>query len=243
MHILIANDNDLDTLDGLLEAGGTAPWVVPKSALPGDLCAFAHGGQGIVAIGEVVSAPALAVEDPWKGRYVAQVGEVEALADPLEFEELIRMFPQWKWPTYPRMYTTPPEAIATALFDAARDNLNERPLDLDSVLAFEGAPRLRRHLVRERDRSIVIAKLQEFSERTGGLVCEVCRFDFRRAYGSLGKGFCEVHHLLPIGARDQDEVTRLEDLAVVCSNCHRMLHRGEGISIEDLRGIWERNVG
>jgi predicted HNH restriction endonuclease len=44
-------------------------------------------------------------------------------------------------------------------------------------------------------------------------------------YGSLGSGFSEVHHLRPLSQRKSNEPTRLEELSIVCSNCHRMLHR------------------
>jgi predicted HNH restriction endonuclease len=53
-----------------------------------------------------------------------------------------------------------------------------------------------------------------------------CGFDFERAYGELGRGYAHVHHKRPLSERDGDEVTRLEDLAVVCANCHAMIHLG-----------------
>ncbi|HYT71491.1 MAG TPA: HNH endonuclease, partial [Gemmatimonadales bacterium] len=56
--------------------------------------------------------------------------------------------------------------------------------------------------------------------------CEVCGFDFLHRYGSIGDGFAEVHHKVPLGRALGERKTKLNDLAVVCSNCHRMLHRG-----------------
>ena len=44
-------------------------------------------------------------------------------------------------------------------------------------------------------------------------------------YGKLGEGYCEVHHKIPLASFDAKRVTRLDDLAIVCSNCHRMIHR------------------
>lgn len=242
MHILIATDGDLDLLDEALAANSTTPWIVPKSAAVGDVCAFAHGGQGIVALGKVLSQPEHVSKGHWQGRYAATVGDIEALAEPVQFSELIAMFPDWKWPTYPRMYTTPPDTIAAVLLAALQDYVLERPIDVDAVLAFEGAPHIRRHLVRERDRSVVRAKIEEVQRASGSLECEVCGFDFHRAYGSLGKGFCEVHHVLPIGSRIGNEPTRLSDLAIVCSNCHRMLHRSADETITSLRKLVERSA-
>ena len=59
----------------------------------------------------------------------------------------------------------------------------------------------------------------------GKLCCEACGFDFEAKYGRHGNGYCEVHHLIPISQMDKGGVTTLDDLAVVCSNCHRVIHR------------------
>jgi len=46
-------------------------------------------------------------------------------------------------------------------------------------------------------------------------------------YGELGAGFAEVlHHLRPLAEMDGPVETMLDDPAVVCVNCHRMLHLG-----------------
>jgi hypothetical protein len=45
-----------------------------------------------------------------------------------------------------------------------------------------------------------------------------------RAYGSAASDYCEVHHLLPLSAVDHTARTRMEDLAILCANCHRVVH-------------------
>jgi len=61
-------------------------------------------------------------------------------------------------------------------------------------------------------------------------------FDFAAKYGDLGAGFLEAHHILPLAAIGP-AITRLADLAVVCSNCHRMLHRAKPwMTLAELRG-------
>ncbi len=60
-----------------------------------------------------------------------------------------------------------------------------------------------------------------------GTKCYVCGFDFFEHYGKLGEGFIEVHHRRPLylkGDKPQ-KIDPIKDLAPVCSNCHRMLHR------------------
>jgi predicted HNH restriction endonuclease len=59
-----------------------------------------------------------------------------------------------------------------------------------------------------------------------GAVCQVCGFCFGSQYGHIGDGYIEVHHLHPISLRKHKKMaTHVEDVRVVCSNCHRMLHR------------------
>ncbi|WP_234384821.1 HNH endonuclease [Streptomyces sp. MMG1121] len=52
----------------------------------------------------------------------------------------------------------------------------------------------------------------------------MCDFNFARAYGELGDGYIEVHHVTPLHASGARE-TKLDDLACLCANCHRMCHR------------------
>ncbi|MBY5516208.1 HNH endonuclease [Rhizobium leguminosarum] len=95
----------------------------------------------------------------------------------------------------------------------------------------EGAAQLRTHLRRERSKSLV----DRFKLELTSFACSVCGFDFFETYGDLGLGFIEAHHKLPISQLLPGAKTRLEDLAPVCSNCHRMLHRSGGMSVEALR--------
>jgi 5-methylcytosine-specific restriction protein A len=62
-----------------------------------------------------------------------------------------------------------------------------------------------------------------------------CQFDFAATYGLLGREFAEVHHLRPLADLDGPIETTLADLAVVCANCHRMLHvSGNCLTLEEL---------
>ena len=76
-----------------------------------------------------------------------------------------------------------------------------------------------------------------------GLRCMACRFDFATTYGDLGDGYIECHHLNPLSERADSDwpkelVTSIEQVAVLCANCHRMIHRRRpALSIEDLRDL------
>ncbi len=96
-----------------------------------------------------------------------------------------------------------------------------------------------RHLQRERSSALVQRKKARFLKVHGRLFCEACGFDFQATYGPhLGAGFMECHHLRPVATLGPGDSTSLEDLALVCSNCHRMLHRARPwVLREGLRGL------
>lgn len=81
---------------------------------------------------------------------------------------------------------------------------------------------------RKREQKARRAKIALVLAKTGSLACEVpgCSFDFAESFGKVGEGFAHVHHLRPLSQARKGAKTRLEDLAVVCPNCHAMIHRG-----------------
>lgn len=89
----------------------------------------------------------------------------------------------------------------------------------------EGIAYERLHTARERNRALVLLAKQRAITRDGRLACQVCDFDFAQTYGEVGRNFIEAHHTVPLSQLDGERNTRVEDLALVCSNCHRMLHR------------------
>lgn len=61
-----------------------------------------------------------------------------------------------------------------------------------------------------------------------GTRCQACTLDFGERYGELGKGFIEAHHLRPIATLQEGVAVSYDvasDFAVLCPNCHRMIHR------------------
>lgn len=83
------------------------------------------------------------------------------------------------------------------------------------------------------------ARLRKKALEIHGFKCQVCGFDFEEKYGKWGKEFAEVHHVQPFSERKESEIKTdpIKDLAVLCSNCHRMVHRKKGttLSIEELK--------
>jgi HNH endonuclease len=89
----------------------------------------------------------------------------------------------------------------------------------------EGTLLYRKHRTRERNAKLVKLAKDRAMSRDGCLICEACGFDFGQKYGAVGQNFIECHHLLPVSELKSAQVTKLSDLALLCSNCHRMVHR------------------
>ena len=100
----------------------------------------------------------------------------------------------------------------------------------------EGRVLTRLHQRKERSAKLIAKKKEEVLKATGALSCEVCGFDFEMEYGEIGTGFAECHHTKPVSELDPGAKTKASDLAIVCANCHRMLHRARPwLTIEQLR--------
>jgi 5-methylcytosine-specific restriction protein A len=132
------------------------------------------------------------------------------------------------------LHTTAQAIIAASEVLGEPSSGEELMVDPEEVFP-EGRVLTRLHVQRERNRDAVAKKKSSILKTAGKLACEVCDFDFAREYGSVGAGFIECHHREPLSTLNGVSKTRLSDLALVCSNCHRMLHRKPWRSVEQLR--------
>jgi len=115
---------------------------------------------------------------------------------------------------------------------------NDEMSETDSVK--EGQLLYKLHKVRERDRRIIEAKKKKVLKEKGELKCEACNFDFGKTYGVMGKGYIECHHLIPLANFQINKETKLDDLALLCSNCHRMIHKDPSITtIKEFKSRWK----
>jgi len=102
--------------------------------------------------------------------------------------------------------------------------------------AIEGRILTAQHQRRERSRKIIMAKKAMVLKAHGNLACEACGFDFAKRYGKRGTGVIECHHTRPLEELGDGTPTRLSDLALLCANCHRVIHaRRPWLTIEELR--------
>lgn len=112
------------------------------------------------------------------------------------------------------------------LIAAKKPSLKPDGFDEDEEIGLdtEDLASLREHRHIERNRRLV-----ESAKKIHGYTCQVCGFDFERTYKVIGREFIEVHHLTPIHAIKNQKVTLdpKNDFAVLCANCHRMIHKSE----------------
>jgi 5-methylcytosine-specific restriction protein A len=122
-------------------------------------------------------------------------------------------------------------ALYSQLYEAETlGSSTSQPEPDEPVLQYEDATRFRIHKRIERN-----AKLSKAVKENKGCVCEVCKIDFEKIYGELGKGYIEAHHLRPLSTLKGYKVPMhpIRDFAVLCANCHRMIHRSECVSDVD----------
>lgn len=116
-----------------------------------------------------------------------------------------------------------------------RDHTYDEP-EIDD--AAEGKLLTRLHRSRERNQKLVNNKKKSVLRAEGALACEACRFDFGKVYGARGKGFIECHHTKPLADMKPGDRTKLSELALICANCHRMIHsRKPWLTMEEVKKL------
>ncbi|NLN15952.1 MAG: hypothetical protein GX182_01375 [Firmicutes bacterium] len=103
----------------------------------------------------------------------------------------------------------------------------------------EGRVVERIHKYRERNPSLVHAAKKAFESKHGSVYCEACGFDFVEVYGERGRGFIEVHHNVPLSELKVEQCfTAIDEVSLVCSNCHSIIHRTRPwLSVEQVAEI------
>jgi 5-methylcytosine-specific restriction protein A len=98
---------------------------------------------------------------------------------------------------------------------------------------------LKEHKKYERKNNNAIQKLKEKLDYPP---CEVCGFNFEKEYGTK---YIEAHHIIPISEmRKKGQTSRTireKDLAMLCSNCHRMIHRFKELSVFGLKELLSKD--
>lgn len=107
-----------------------------------------------------------------------------------------------------------------------RGGLDQAPEDLRRDVPIDEAileqRRYRLHLRIERN-----SAASRMAKAHHGTRCQACDLEFSERYGTIGEGFIEAHHLKPLSSLADGAIVSydLTDFAVLCPNCHRMIHR------------------
>ena len=134
------------------------------------------------------------------------------------------------------------EAIANKIIDTIT-NGKQIEISYEDEGFMEGAILEKQHKYKERNVKAVKTKKARALSEYGYLQCEVCGFIFKDMYGELGDGYIECHHIIPLADIELQKETKINDLALVCANCHRMLHRKRPwITIEELKQIVNNTI-
>lgn len=120
--------------------------------------------------------------------------------------------------------------------DAAPAHVLSAEVQERSTQAMEGMAREARYLVRARS-----GTLRKVALRLAEGICAVCGTDFSKVLDGLGSRVLQVHHKRQLSLSDEPQLNGVDDLAVVCANCHCLLHVDpeRAMSVEELRGIVE----
>ncbi len=109
----------------------------------------------------------------------------------------------------------------TVLFDQSQKEQDEVDLEWEDLRILRVHKRIERN-----------QRLAQKAKKLLGLTCQACGFNFEEIYGTTGKDYIEAHHLTPLSQLKGKRVAldAKQDFAVLCANCHRMIHRSEYVS-------------
>jgi len=118
--------------------------------------------------------------------------------------------------------------------------------DYSNLIIEEGFTKFSQIKVKTRSRKLVDIAKQHYS-KDGKIYCSACNFNFEDFYGETGQGYIEIHHVKPIftyGDNIEKSISEaLSDVAPVCANCHRMIHRSNDLllSVPSLKELVHSN--
>lgn len=116
--------------------------------------------------------------------------------------------------------------------DRLNSVIEEELMKYESEGYDEGTKKMMVHYLAERNATVVRKAKELFELKNGHLFCDICKFDYFEAYGTLGNGYIEAHHKKPLSLNGQT-TTEIEDLALLCASCHRMIHKLMKIQLND----------
>jgi len=116
--------------------------------------------------------------------------------------------------------------------------VDDLPVPEDEEEFSEGKSATNVHIRRERNKKVrkeVIAQRLKHD----GLACDLCGIDGSKVDPEMRESMFECHHVIPLSVIGETK-TKVKDMALLCANCHRLLHRAiakrkHWLSIEDAK--------
>jgi len=229
IHILAGDAaGDVASVLEAAKTGKSLRWIVPEKAHATDRALFCPPGLGFVARAVIGSKPRPRRVD-WskRSRYRAIVREITPLVSTVPLAFIRKNHPSWKWPTYPRSYTT----ISGKIEDRLEALLGTYQTSFAEPLT-EGARKLASVTIYERN---PIARQRCIDHY--GTACHACGFSFGGIYGETAEGYIHVHHLEAVSSKEgKRAVDPIKDLRPICPNCHAVIHlQSPPLSILELK--------
>ena len=114
--------------------------------------------------------------------------------------------------------------------------LEEIETEPDPEWYVEGNTVSRIQAIKQRNSKLIHQAKKRHLEQEGDLACEVCGMSFEAQYGEIGQGYIEAHHRKPMAEMAGETFSEVEDIMLLCSNCHRMIHRqSPPFTVEELK--------
>ncbi len=109
----------------------------------------------------------------------------------------------------------------------------------EEITGKEGRILTRVHAYKERDRKFAARAKKHYKAKNGGkLWCVACDLKPETLYDDRGERCIEAHHKVPIEELQPDSVVHVDDMAMVCASCHRVIHSQKPcLTIDEVRAL------
>jgi hypothetical protein len=198
---------------------------LPDEAKKGDRVLYFVGGkfQYYFGQGTVMSNWRVAQSGPWNGQFYIWTTPMRDFTEPIPGQD-VEVATGFQ---IPKAKGVVPADQENAVWRAAR---GKKLIQVER--AMEGATTEARSKYRN-------AKLRESALQQARGVCEGCGVNYWKKSGGLGRHCLVVHHKKQMKDTDQPRETKLSELAVLCGNCHLLIHSNpaKALTITQLRRV------
>jgi len=141
-----------------------------------------------------------------------------------------------KWGEFTRTATKAAEAVKR--YAVGMDTALSRSSDQQIVAAIEGLVIEARVYKKSRNRPLRDKALAQSRGR-----CACCGVVYGELLGGRGRRVLQVHHRDQLSQRIVPRVSTVADLAVVCANCHALIHADPkaALTVEAVKSLWKRS--